>query len=661
MSLKSNLTKMYQKNNLTFFILLAFVVGLIHESSAIKLHHLFRDHMVLQRGIEVPIWGSGIPKSNVIIQINGINASTIIDENGKWMIKLPPMKAGGPYQLSIKSDENIVLHDVMIGEVWLASGQSNMEWSLKSGVIDTEKEIATANYPNIRFFQVPKNVSRIPLSEINEGAWFSCSPATAGDMSAVAYFFAKELWQDQKVAVGIIQSFWGGTVCEAWTSQEMLANLEDFVGRVKQIKESNEDWQELQKKANELARFREKIEKTATSGEAKGVYNTEFKDEEWSKTQYPINMWDIGLDWYWGFMWVRKWIDVPAEMIGKPAVINLGKISFEDITWFNGVKIGSNTEQEKTREYIIPASLLKPGKNLIAIRILSRYGAGRIGTPSAQPILRSSDPNVKETVSLSGTWLFNEKVEPEFPVGKEFQNEPSSLYNSMIAPLIPFGIRGVIWYQGESNADRAFQYQNLFPSMIKDWRARWSQGDFPFIFVQLANFEKSNPEPTDSKWAELREAQLMALKLPNTGMAVAIDLGDPEDIHPRNKKPVGKRLYASAKKIAYGIDGVHSGPIYHHFKIEEDAIRIYFTDIGSGLTGVNKEPLKGFSIAGYDQRFYWADAIIDGNTIVVKSSLVSQPVAVRYAWDKNPACSLYNLEGLPASPFRTDSWKGITK
>lgn len=648
--------------NKTIFLIISFVVFVSSQNSlALTLPNLFSDNMVLQRGIEVPVWGSSSANTKVEVQIGAHKVSTVSDGKGKWMVRLPSMEAGGPFEMKIISDETIVLHNVMIGEVWLASGQSNMEWSLKSGVLDTKKEISEANYPFIRFFQVPRNVSRLPLSETKGREWVSCSPSSAGEMSAVAYYFARELWQEQKVAVGIIQSFWGGTVCEAWTSQEMLANLEDFVGPVSEIQQLDEDWELLQNKANQLAQIRTEIEKTAQKGEEIGVYTLDFDDDDWAKTQYPINMWQIGLDWYWGFMWVRKWIDVPSEMAGKPAIIDLGKISFEDITWFNGVKIGSNTDQENSRQYIVPGKLLKAGKNMIAIRILSRYGAGKIGTASAQPILRSTDPEIKTTVSLAGTWHFNEKVEPEFPVGTEFQNQPSSLYNAMIAPLIPFGIKGVIWYQGESNADRAFQYRSLFIAMINDWRVRWNQGEFPFLFVQLANYEQGNPEPADSKWAELREAQLMALKLPKTGMAIAIDLGDAEDIHPRNKKPVGERLYISAKKVAYGEEIVHSGPIYNSFKVENDAVRIYFTEIGSGLIGLNGGPLQGFAVAGYDQKFHWANAIIDGNTVIVRSPLVSQPVAVRYAWDKNPKCNLYNLEGLPASPFRTDSWKGITK
>ena len=648
-------------NKLGYFILIAIVFVSFQKSDALELSELFTDNMVLQRGIKVPVWGVTIPNSEVRIHLGEHSVSTRSDESGKWIARLPSMNAGGPYDLKISAEETIILKNVMIGEVWLASGQSNMEWSMKSGVIDTEKEIAEANYPDIRYFQVQKNVSRLPVNELKEGAWISCSPSTAGNMSAVAYYFARKLWLQQKVAVGIIQSYWGGTVCEAWTSQEMLANLEDFVGPVKEIRESGEDWEALQKKANQLAEVRAEIEKTARVGIEKGVYKTDFNDSDWAKTQYPINMWYMGLDWYWGFMWVRKWIDVPAEMAGKPAIINLGKIAFEDITWFNGVKIGSDTDQGNPREYEIPGELVKQGKNLIAIRILSRYGAGKIGTASAEPNIRSTDSSIKSSISLGGEWLYNEKYEPEFPLGTEYQNRPSALYNAMISPLIPYGIKGVIWYQGESNADRAFQYRSLFPAMITDWRTRWGLGDFPFLFVQLANYEQRKSEPAQSDWAELREAQSMALNLPNTGMAVTIDVGDAEDIHPRNKKPVGERLYLAAQKVAYNKDVSHSGPIYKSFKNEGNTIRIFFTSTGTGLVGKNGEPLKGFAIAGIDKKFYWTDGAIDGNTIVVKSPLVSNPVAVRYAWDKNPECSLYDKEGLPASPFRTDSWNGVTK
>jgi sialate O-acetylesterase len=648
-------------NKTACLILTVIVFASLQKTMALTLSNLFTDNMVVQRGIEVPVWGVSIPDTKVDIRLGEYNVSIISDASGKWIAHLPAMIAGGPFEMKIIAEEAIVLKNVMIGEVWLASGQSNMEWSLKSGVINTEQEIAEANYPDIRYFQVQKNVSRLPVNKLKGEAWVSCTPSTAGNMSAVAYYFARKLWLEQKVAVGIIQSYWGGTVCEAWTSQEMLANLEDFVGSVREIRESREDWEALQEKANQLAEVRAEIEKTAHVGIEKGVYRTDFNDSDWAKTQYPINMWHMGLDWYWGFMWVRKWIDIPAEMAGKPAMINLGKIAFEDITWFNGVKIGSDTDQENPREYEIPGKLIKEGKNLIVVRILSRYGAGKIGTASAEPNMRSTDSSIKNSISLGGEWLYNEKYEPEFPVGVEYQNRPSALYNAMISPLIPYGIKGVIWYQGESNADRSFQYRSLFPAMINDWRTRWGLGDFPFLFVQLANYEQRKSEPAQSDWAELREAQSMALKLLNTGMAVTIDVGDAEDIHPRNKKPVGERLYLAAQKVAYNEDVLHSGPIYKTFKNEGDAIRIFFTSTGTGLAGKNGEPLKGFAIAGPDKKFYWADAQIQGNTIVVKSPMVSNPVAVRYAWDKNPECSLFNKEGLPASPFRTDSWKGITK
>ena len=453
-----------------FFAIILF--SLFQNAFAQELPKLFADNMVLQQGIKVPVWGTTTPGTNVTVQLDEYAVSTLSESSGKWMVYLPKMSAGGPFEMKITADETIVLKNVMVGEVWLASGQSNMEWSMKSGVINTEQEIAEANYPDIRYFKVPKNVSRLPVSEIYEGEWVSCTPSTASEMSAVAYYFARDLWQQQKIPVGIIQSYWGGTVCEAWTSQEMLANLEDFAGEIIKIRESNEDWNALQEKANKLAAVRSEIEKTARMGIEKGVYKVGFDDIDWKKTQYPINMWYMGLDWYWGFIWVRKWIEIPEEMAGKPAVINLGIIAFEDITWFNGVEIGRGTDQGNPREYNIPAELVKPGKNLIAVRIVSRYGAGKIGTASAEPELRSLDSSVDNSVSLKGTWLFNEKYEPEFPVGSEYQNQPSALFNAMISPVIPYGIKGVIWYQGESNAGRAFQYRSLFPAMIQDWRSR---------------------------------------------------------------------------------------------------------------------------------------------------------------------------------------------
>lgn len=644
-------------------LLLFYFISSFQPSYALRLPAIFSDHMVLQRDIQVPIWGTSTPYTQVSVQFGTWNGTTQADSIGKWLIRLPYMKAGGPFQMTIKADETITLHNIMVGEVWLASGQSNMEWTLQSGVLDTEKEIAAASHPDIRFFQVPKNVSRIPLSSFSyTSSWTPCTPNSAKNMSAVAYYFARDLQKEQSVAVGIIQTYWGGSVCEAWTSQEMLANLEDFVDPIRNINSSQEDWEALQTKANQLGIIRTKLEESARKGEEKGVNTLDFNDSKWETTQYPINMWQMGLPWHWGFVWVRKWIEVHPSMAGKPATLHLGKIAFEDITWFNGVRVGQSKDQETDRVYQIPGNLIKSGKNLIAIRILSRYGAGKIGTPSSDPRLKSALVATQSTsISLKGTWSFNSKIEPPFPVGTDYYNQPSALYNAMIAPLIPYGIKGVIWYQGESNADRAFQYRSLFPSMIKDWRSRWNQGDFPFLFAQLANYEQRNTTPQESQWAELREAQRMALHLPNTGMAVTIDLGDAEDIHPRNKKPVGQRLYTAARHIAYHLEGVHSGPVFDYFTTENEKIRLYFTQTGSGLQSKTGETLAGFAIAGHDKKFYWAEATLEGQTVVVKSSKVKHPAAVRYAWDKNPPCSLYNAEGLPASPFRTDQWKGITK
>jgi sialate O-acetylesterase len=374
--------------------------------------------------------------------------------------------------------------------------------------------------------------------------------------------------------------------------------------------------------------------------------------------EIPVHFHDTKIDGFQGFVWFRKSIEIPREYRKKDLILRMGKIEQEDITYFNGHKAGSHDVVAEVREYKIPAKWIKKGKNTIAVRVkhTRSHGGGLYEGP-----YELIDPEKDETIlSLSGKWSYNENIEEKLPELKSFVHYPGALFNAMVAPVIPYAIKGTIWYQGEGNASRAYQYRTLFPLMINDWRIRWQQGNYPFLFVQLANFLPHDSIPTMDPWPELREAQTMTLNLPNTGMATAIDLGEMYNIHPKNKQDVGKRLALAARKIAYHEDIVYSGPMYDSMHVENNKIRIFFSHTGGGLAIKGNEKSKGFAIAGKDKKFVWANAKIDGNTVFVWSDKIPNPVAVRYAWSNNPVCNLYNKEGLPAVPFRTDKWKGIT-
>ncbi|MGQ9738855.1 MAG: sialate O-acetylesterase [Armatimonadota bacterium] len=501
---------------------LATLVLTASASADVRLPKIFGDHAVLQRGKPIPVWGIADPGEKVTVEFHGQRVSTTANGGGKWRVTLKPVSAGGPFEMVVKGKNTIVLQDILVGEVWVCSGQSNMEWPLflaRNG----EQEVASANYPQIRLFIVPKAIADQPQEDLSGGEWRICTPESARNFSAVGYFFARELHQALKVPVGMIESAWGGTPAESWTS---LRTLETNP----KLRPILENWQRaVQGYPQALQRFYQQI---------------------------------------------QAWEEAAAKARAE----------------------------------------------------------GRPEPPR---------PN-RPTHPRNNPW------------------KPAGLFNAMILPIVPYAIQGAIWYQGESNAGRAYEYRTLFPAMIQDWRKAWGQGNFPFLFVQLANFMATKPEPGESAWAELREAQMMTLSLPKTGMAVAIDIGEADDIHPRNKQDVGKRLALNALAITYGKKMEYSGPIYARMKREDNRIRLFFKHVDGGLTTPNDEPLKGFAIAGADRRFVWADARIDGETVVVSSPQIAEPVAVRYAWADNPVCNLYNRAGLPASPFRTDTWRGVT-
>ncbi|HKG59349.1 MAG TPA: sialate O-acetylesterase [Pyrinomonadaceae bacterium] len=657
-------------NRFLRFILPFFIAA--SANGAVRLPAIISDNMVLQQGIKVRIWGSANAGEHVAVTFDKKTSSIIADKQGRWHVLLGPFKAGGPFELTVKGDNVLTVKNVLVGEVWLCSGQSNMEWPLLNTTNGAET-VAQASNSEIRLFTVEKHTAASPLADV-EGHWVVTTPDEAAHFSAVGYFFGRELYQHLKVPIGLIHSSWGGTPAEAWTSSEALRSSPELTPILDRYESSlNAQSQTKAAYAQALAQWEEKnlYLDGENKGEALGYASPSISTAGWTQMELPKQIEAAGLliD---GAIWFRKVVELPASWSGKDLVLNLTPIDDYDVTYFNGTKVGSTGRETPNsymapRRYGVPGSLVRSGRNVIAVRVFDSAGEGGFGRGGAF-LIGPAGAAESQLISLRGTWDYKVELalEPKHPdwgtrpeaVGASNQNNPSVLYNAMIAALVPFSIRGVIWYQGESNAGRAYQYRTLFPVMIRDWRSAWGR-EFPFYFVQLANWRARRAQPDESDWAELREAQAMTLREPQTGMAVTIDIGDGNELHPRNKLDVGRRLAAWALAVTYGEKIIPSGPLFHRYTIEGDKVRISFK-YNAGLKTSDGGPVKGFAIAGEDRRFVWADARIDGDTVIVSAPTVSKPVAVRYAWADNPIVNLYNGAGLPASPFRTDAWPGIT-
>jgi sialate O-acetylesterase len=633
--------------------------------SYVRVANIFGDNMVLQRGIEVPVWGWGEPGDDIEVVMTGKTYSAKIDPNGRWQVRLDPMQAGGPHRMSIRGrNHRVELRDILIGDVWFCGGQSNMAWPVDR-VNDSEQEIASANWPEIRHITVSRTMATSPEKDVARASWQRAVGENIRNLTAVGYFFARELYREKKVPIGLINDNWGGTVAETWTSPEALAKLPDFKPVV----------EEMAKDKRSTEQIRHDLENDRIAWEASiankdpGLNNgmalwgqPTFDDSGWKSMMVPGLWEDAGHPDLDGVVWFRKNVQLPETMKGKDLVLKVGQIDDSDETWFNGVKVGTTENAyNRRRSYPVSGALVQE-TNQITVRVRDTGGGGGIWGDPGNLALETSDG---QSLSLAGEWRYAIGLETDQQIMRGFgpNDRPSLLFNGMLKPVMPYALKGVIWYQGESNASRAHQYTSLFPAMIRDWRNQWNQGDFPFLFVQLANFRAAKAVPGESDWAELREAQTMTLTTPNTGMAVIIDIGEADDIHPKNKQDVGSRLALAARKVAYNEEIVYSGPMYSSMKTEGDKIRVRFTNSGGGLVAKDRYGyLKGFAIAGNDKKFHWASAQIDGASILVSSPMVKSPVAVRYAWADNPDdANLYNQEGLPALPFRTDTWDGLTK
>lgn len=623
----------------------------------VSMPSIFSDDMVLQRGKAVPVHGTADPSEKIIVEICGQRKVATAGAAGHWQVILDPLaKLPSPTNMRVTGKNTVTVKNVLVGDVWLASGQSNMAMRV-SGVNNAAEEIKAANYPEIRFFMVSRDLASSPRKD-TAGKWLVCTPGSVKDFSAVAYFFARELHTSCGIPMGVINSAVGASSCEAWTPASVLRTDEALPQPAEIPPEEYPDWKTydaVRKQTYEAAAHKDPGIKPKCLAWA----TPEYDASAWKEVAVPGSIESRGTN-IDGAIWFRTEVELPAAWAGKDAQIYLGPITQNSVAFVNGTEIGrmeNNRQQWVFRTHRIPGRLVQAGRNVVAVRIFNAIGPGGFHPIYPAP-LRIYRDGFGE-VPLPKTWkckgelgLEPAKMARELPFGYKV---PSALFNAMIAPFSRYPLRGFLWYQGESNAGRWQQHTILFPTMITSWRKLWGDETLPFYFVQLASYKAREKEPGSGGWAFIRESQTKTLALANTGMAVTIDIGDATNVHPRNKQDVGKRLALWAKRDCYGdTDTVVSGPLFASRVVEGNRIRIHFTHIGGGLVAKGGE-LKGLAIAGPDKAFRWAKAKIDGDSILVWNETISDPAFVRYAWADNPECTLYNAAGLPAVPFRTDN------
>lgn len=650
-------------------LIVLFLLTSCQGPGPVSVADIFGDNMVLQAGTPVDIWGTGDPGSRISVLFRDQEKKVRVDMDSTWKIVLDPENYGGPDSLVVVSGkQRIAFHHVLVGEVWVCSGQSNMEMPMISNwatLNHAEEEVRNADYPQLRLFTVERNIAFQPVDTLATEGWKECNPQTVRDFSATAYFFGREIHRELGVPVGLINTSWGGTVAEAWTSRNSLKGFDDFAIQVELIAEKAgrtdslraEYMRDVQKMEQEIAVLDVGIEEGDTIFASKKVDTS-----GWLTMDLP-RMWeetDLGV--FDGSAWFIREVNLSPSMAESDLTLCYGAPDDWDQAWVNGVKVGESRVWDVPREYRIPDGVARPGNNILVIRVMDSGGGGGFMGEEKHFVLRASSG---QSIPIARGWKakkgFDYQDVKTVPVSPFNPNQPTVLFNAMIHPIIPYTMRGAIWYQGESNAGRAYQYRRLFQTMITDWRREWGQDDFPFLFVQLANYLRRNETPVEDTWAELREAQTMALQLPNTGMAVTIDIGDALDIHPGNKQDVGKRLALNALALVYDKNVPYSGPMYADMEVKGNVAALSFDHVLDGLSTADGGELKGFSIAGEEGEFVWADAEIVDDKVLVSAPSISEPVAVRYGWSSNPECNLVNSAGLPASPFRTDRFKGITE
>ena len=653
------------------FLLTAILALGLSARAQVAFSPLFSDNMVLPRSCDVPVWGSASPGRTVTLTASwdGVARTALADAEGKWTFTLPTPAEKGPYSIEIrtgkKKKECTSLNNILCGDVWLCSGQSNMEMPLKgwARVYNYEQEIAdAANYPEIRLLNIIRNYNTSPAEdfEAEAGGWQVCSPESIPLFSACGYFFGRSVYQATGVPIGLINSSYGGTNIEAWISSGAIKDLKSATLAIEQGTRAVS--------ADSIAVIRERWLRDILAAD-RGMEGKKplwvapgLDDSGWAVLKVPGDITQYGLGGWDGVLWMRREIEIPASWAGKEVTLDLQTIDDDDDTYFNGVLVGSTEGFTLPRVYKVPGKLVKPGRAVITVRLIDRrYNAGIMGEPELVRAICGD-----ESICLSGEWKYRKgssSDDSSVPHVSVFKTDfPSLLFNAMINPLIGFPIKGAIWYQGENNASAAYMYRETMPLLIRDWREKWGY-DFPFYMVQLTSYKEEQAIPgAYTEWADLREAQsLTAATVPGVGMAVTLDVGDAKDVHPRNKQEVGRRLALLARKYVYGEDSLEAeSPSLCRYEFAGSEVRLYFRNTAGGLKTSDGAAIKGFEIAGGDKVFRFAEARIEGDAVVVSCPGVKYPLAVRYAWADNPPCNLVGGTGLPVGTFRTDDWPGST-
>jgi len=614
---------------------------------------IFADGMVMQRDQPIVLWGWGAPGSTVTARIDRDVRRVKTDRSGAWSTTLASRRAGGPVRVVVGTgSDSLVFSNVLIGDVWVASGQSNMEFPV-SQAANAAEAIAAANDSTIREFKVPTSWANAAERDLAGGSWLPADPQHVGSFSAVAYFYARHLRPSVRVPIGIINSTWGGSNIETWISRD-AQHLTDSAWSAVQQGEANRDRAVRDSLRAALGSVLPEVDSGLVGGVARWA-DPALDDHDWKSVRVPANWESQGYPGLDGVAWYRVDFTLDAAQLQSAVVLKLAAIDDDDVTWVNGVEVGRTSGYNVRRSYDIPASALRAGRNVLAIRVTDYAGGGGINETVA--LLVGGAPK-----SLDGSWKFKVGRVTIGTDGQRINKIPTVLYNKMVYPILPLSIKGVLWYQGESNANNARQamdYRAQFATLIRSWRREWSGGhnQFPFLWVQLPGYGKPDSVPQSQPgWALQRESMEAALALPKTGRAIAIDLGGAAELHPRNKEDVGARLALVGRKVAYGEAVDASGPTFESMTMRGDTAILTFARVGKGLVARGGE-VGGFAIASADQHFVWASAKIVGNRVYVWSDRVRSPAAVRYAWSNYPEkANLYGANGLPAAPFRTDHW-----
>jgi sialate O-acetylesterase len=643
------------KKGIEQFLLCTIIAGVLLPSlvkAQLSIPGVFGNNAVFQQKIKIPVWGKATPGASVIVSFAKHTKQINADENGKWIVYLPAMKANSKtYQLIVKSGtEKVIFDNIVLGEVWLTSGQSNMSYNMNSDLVNKEEEIKNANYSNIRFRNIDNTTSIVPLDMLRQQDWKICTPENVGSCSAVAYFFARALYIDQKIPVGIINASRGSTGIESWMSKDKLIAHPDFTKDLSTRNEDSAHWTTIVNNAIKANAYRENIANTSFVGLKVGVPQLNYDDSNWKKTAYPLSAEKMGYANYWGMLWVRKTFDISSSQLNQNWTISLPIKDQNDIVYLNGKELKRDVSKLKNKSVFIPAAFLQSGKNVLTIRMYINWGIADIGDRLTNCFLKSEQG---EQIELSGLWAHNNAIEPEVAGWQNFYTTSTVNYNAMIHPIIPYAIKGFLWYQGENNSRKPKQYTELQPMLIDDWRTSWKEGSIPFLYVQLPNYKSRSATPTEDDYLSIfREAQKTTLiRSTNTGMACTIDIGDEFNIHPGNKQDVGKRLYLIAQDKVYHQKVVSEGPVFKSAKIEGNTIRLSFYNVKYGLKSNSDSLNNCFAVADQSGKWFWANAKIERNEIFIKCGEVQHPMKLQYAWQNNPVAPLYSHEGLPMIPF----------